>query len=370
MNYYISQVISEIRQLPQSIKYFFTSYRRAFYVGCTGMNNLGDEAILSSLKSMLYSKIYLYQISYKKPSAGKYLRKFLQDPEFIILGGGTIIRKKKDESYLKILIDFKKRYPKSKIIILGPGVANPEFANKIGFPVDKEGWVKLLNESFYISVRGQLSRLELNSWGVKVPIKILHDPGVWYVRERLIPKPKIKKIGLNFANIGNRVFGGSQEEISKFAYAFVKKLLFNNWEVYLYPTTNKDMSYMLKEIGLSDFKELKTYNDYSDINHSLDFLESLDLFVGQRLHSIIFAACVFTPFHALEYEPKTSDFLLTSGFDENYKTRVDDLAVEKIYKVIEDLYENQEKEQQKLFSKMSKVKNDQIQVLNQFLDTI
>lgn len=370
MSYYFKQVVLELKKLPQALKYFFSHKKKAFYVGCTGMNNLGDEAILFAISESLKNKVTLYEILYRKPTAGKYLRNFFSDPDYIILGGGTIIRKRQNESYLKILNNLINKYPNSKLVVLGPGVTNPEFADKIGFPVDKDGWSKTLNQSNFISVRGRFSKQELENWNVNKSVNIFHDPAVYFIRNKILSKPKTKKIGLNFADIGNRVYGGKQSNIDTFAYNFVQKLLRDDWEVYLYPTTSKDLEYMLYKIGLKEFNQLNIYDNYSDIFKSLDFLESLDVFVGQRLHSIIFSACVFTPFHALEYEPKTSDFIISSGFTVDYKTRVDELEVEKIYKKVEDLYLNQNTEQKKMEVNMKKVKKEQVDVLSQFLKTI
>ena len=364
--YYYEQIIAELNQLPQALKYFTTSKKKALYVGCTGMSNLGDEAILYALRESLKANLMFYEIIYNKPDSGKYLRRFFSDPDFIILGGGTIIRKKSNESYLRILMILMKKYPSAKLVVLGPGVANPDFAESIGFPVDKLGWSKVLNKAFFISVRGMQSKRELESWNVNKSINILHDPGIYFTKKEVKSKPKRKKIGLNFADIGNRIYGGKQSNIEIFAYNFVEKLLYSGWDIHLYPTTDKDLEYMLESIGLKNFNQLNTYSNYTDINKSLDFLESLDVFVGQRLHSIIFSASVFTPFHALEYEPKTSDFIITSGLSTDYRTRVDNLNVDNIYNKVESLYHNQDMEQKKLEMNIKKINKEQIEVINKF----
>ncbi|MFD2698602.1 polysaccharide pyruvyl transferase family protein [Mesonia sediminis] len=370
ISHYIEVLRRELKFLPSTITYIFSNKKRAFYVGCTGMQNLGDNAILVAIKKSFESKLNIYEISYNKPSSGRFLRKIMSSPDFIILGGGTIIRKRRNESYLRILNKMLNRYPNSKLIVLGPGVADPEFAQMINFPVDKVGWRDTLNKATFLSVRGVLSKKELEKWSVKTNIKVYHDPAIYFTKSEIKLKSKTKKIGLNFANISNRIYGGDQRTIEKFAYKLVERLINTGWEVYLYPTTRQDTEYMLEKIRLKDFKEITVYYNYSNLKKSLSFLESLDVFVGQRLHSIIFSACVGTPFHALEYEPKISDFIYTTGLTSAYKTKVDNLSVDEILLKINHLYSNLDYEQQKLFGKMIKIKNQQINIVNHLLKNL
>lgn len=368
--YYFSQIIAEIGYFPQTLGYLFSKKKRAIYIGCTGHGNLGDEAILKAVTLMLKPNFYLYEISYTKPSSGKYLRKFLmRKPDYIILGGGTIIRKKANESYLKISNDFIKLYPNAKTATIGPGVAEPSFAEFIGFPIDIEGWKAYLNNSSFISVRGVRSKKILDSWDLNKNVNILQDPAIWFTRANFIKKKKQRRIGLNFADIGNRIYGKNQDLIKQFATLFVKTLQKEGWTVFLYPTTKSDLEYMLDNIGLKNISGINAYSNYTDIERSLDFLESMDIFVGQRLHSIIFAATVSTPFFALEYEPKTSDFLDTIKMSDNSE-QVDRLDVNVVMNKIEVIYSNLDIEQSKLNDRMKKAKKEQRECLDLFLNTI
>ncbi len=261
LNYWKKEVIAELKFFPQNLNYLFTNKKKAIYVGCTAMGNIGDEAILFGIRKLLSKKIHFYPISYKKPSSGRFFRKSLifKSPNYIVLGGGTIIRKGENESYLRLMKQMQKQWPNAEVLVLGPGVANPEFANEIGFPTDIKAWTSFLNLSKFVSVRGPYSKLELESWGVRNPVHIFHDPVISFTSEKFVFKKKEKKIGLNFANIGDRIYGGNKETIKSFALAIVEKLLEDNWQIYLYPTTKSDLNYMLYDIGLSKFKSIKSY---------------------------------------------------------------------------------------------------------------
>lgn len=368
--YYLSILFEEYKMFPIWLSHIFASKKIALYVGCTRMGNLGDEAIFDALKELVGPEVFLYEIPYHNPTAGNFLRKiFFKKPDFIILGGGTIIRKAANESYLRILNRLSLEWPESKIIILGPGVANPEFAKYIGFPIDINGWSTLLNKATFISVRGVLSKKELDSWKTLTPVEIFHDPAIYFTKSAIKLKGKKKKIAVNFADIGDRIYGKNKIVIESFALKIVEKLISENWEVYLYPTTKSDLNYMLNKIGLKKFYKIKIYDDYKNIDKSLCFLESMDVFLGQRLHSVIFSSTVFTPFHALEYEPKTSDFLNTLGLND-YLTRVDELDVNAIFDKINALYSQIENEQQVLFDKLTTAKAEQKKCMDMFLSKV
>ena len=62
---------------------------------------------------------------------------------------------------------------------------------------------------------------------------------------------------INFANIGERIYGGNSKKLKTIYFDFVELLIINKWEVYLYPTTYYDLDYMLNDIGLSSLKGIK-----------------------------------------------------------------------------------------------------------------
>lgn len=365
--HYITVLKHEIIMLPQLFNYLFSAKKKAIYVGCTGMGNLGDEAILMALRHYLAPQFFLYEIPYKRPSSGYLLKKIvIKNPDYIILGGGTIIKKTAQESYLNIVIKQMAMYPNAKTAVLGPGVADEDFAKSFGVPIDGLPWKTFLDSSNFVSVRGILSKKQLEKWQVTNAISIFNDPAIYYVRNEVKSKSKSKKIALNFAYIGNKIYGKNPQLVAQFAKAITERLLKDNWTVFLYPTTTSDLDYMMNTIGLKEFKDIQTYENYTDIESSLSFIESMDIFLGQRLHSIIFAANTCTPFHAIEYEPKTSDFLLTTGF-ENYTSRTDLLDDEKVFQRINDLYDSIDIEQQKIFRLMQLAKFNQINCVNAFL---
>lgn len=367
---YIKVLNEEVVMAPQLIKYLFSFKQKAIYVGCTRMGNLGDEVIFYAIKNSLKNHLFIYEIPYNAPKAGRLLRKWvIRKPDFILLGGGTIIKKGAKESYLKIINDQIELYPNARLAVLGPGAADDDFAQYFGLAIDQKSWKTFLDKCDFVSVRGVLSKKQLQKWNIVNEVNLFHDPAIFYAKDKMIPKSKNKKIGINFAFIGHKIYGENPQLVEQFAKGIVASLIGEGWNVYLYPTTKSDLEYMLETIGLKEFKEISVYKNYKDINKSINFMETMDVFLGQRLHSIIFAANAYTPFHAIEYEPKTSDFLLTTGF-ENYSTRTDSLNVIDVIKRINNLYSSIDEEQQIVFKLMQEAKKQQKECIQKLLNII
>ncbi|AFL81697.1 hypothetical protein Aeqsu_2237 [Aequorivita sublithincola DSM 14238] len=369
--YYISQIKAEIKYFPKTISYFFSKKKRAIYIGCIGQGNLGDEAVYLAIQKLLQEKVYIYPISYTKPSSGRYLRNWLfKKPDLIILGGGTIIKKKKTESYLRLFYEYHNRFPDAKLAVYGAGVADPALAAEIGFPTDVSNWSIILNKCCFIGVRGKLSQSILqNDWNITSEINILQDPALYFKRKKLISKRNEKRIGINFCNIIGRIYGLDQTAVELFALELVNKLIEEGWNIFLYPTTQSDMPYMQKILGPKLLSKLEVYNDFENIDKSLSFLESLDVFIGQRLHSIIFSAVSYTPFHAIEYESKTSDFLGSLGMM-NVSTRTDKLDVNEVMLKVNFLYGDLENKQMELFELVRIAYEEQISISKKLLNKL
>lgn len=370
MKYYFEVLKYEFMLLPQLLKYLFSSKRKALYVGCTGMGNLGDEAVYYAIENLLEKDFVFYNVLYSKPSAGKWGRRFfIKSPKYIVLGGGTIIKKSADSGYLKVLNDLHFKYPKAKLIVFGPGVADPVLASEVGFPTDFSSWSTMFNNCEFIAVRGILSKayLENEEWSVNKEINILHDPALFFANKTLTLKPKTKKIGINFCDIAGRIYGGDPKKVENFANELVIKLLENNWKVVLYPTVNSDMEYMKSIFNKHLLAQVEFYENYTSLKSSLNFFDSIDVFLGQRLHSIIFSSITYTPFHAIEYESKTSDYLLTLGL-KDYSTRTDSLCLNRVIEKINQLYDNLHMEQKQLFNLCEKANKEQLACAQKLID--
>lgn len=199
--------------------------------------------------------------------------------------------------------------------------------------------------------------------GVDKPINILFDPAL-YLQQKLQPKSKTKTIGVNFCNIIDRVYGFDQNKVEKFATELLYKLLDSQWNIVLYPTTSNDIPYMQHFLPQKILKEIRIFNYSSDIHKMLQFYDTIDVFLGMRLHSIIFSSLRATPFYAIEYEQKTSDFLQSVKI-ESQSCRTDNLNVENVFVQIELMYNSLEQEQNNLYKKIADAKILQLDMIQE-----
>jgi polysaccharide pyruvyl transferase WcaK-like protein len=370
--YYLNELKSEVFMLKSGLSYVFTLKKRGIYIGCMGMGNLGDEAVFYATKNLIKSKVHLYSVPYFKPFSGRVFRKlFFKPPNYIILGGGTLILKSKTESFLRIVLKYHKLYPKAELLVLGTGVADINLAKQNGFPTNIKDWCHFLSLCSFISVRGEISKESLKNppWSIHNDVIILHDPAIFYHRNIIKRKQHQKRIALNFCDIAGRIYGQNQPELDVFFRNLVLALIKDNWNIYLYPTVSSDIDFMRKKLGETIYSQLSVYNNYIDLDKSLAFLSSMDIFIGQRLHSIIFAAVTNTPFFAIEYESKTSDFLVSLGIQDRCM-RTNNLNLSLILNSINLIYNNLDVEQDILYKHCSKAKQNQLASVNEFLANV
>jgi len=97
------------------------SYRKnlkAKYIGWVGHGNLGDEALLYSIRKLFWNQAVL-----KEPSFANIIKESVFGTEFFdfaMIGGGTLI----GAEYIK---ELKKNRPNIPIVFFGTGVQNPTF---------------------------------------------------------------------------------------------------------------------------------------------------------------------------------------------------------------------------------------------------
>lgn len=346
-----------IIKTPTFIKYNLSNKKGLIYIGCTKMHNLGDDALLMAIKTLFQDYFSFYIVPYKDPYQGfSLIKKILKPPYIVMLGGGTIIKKKSNQSYLKILNIYSNEFKMAKKIVFGSGVADTNLAEKVGFPTDKKSWVNFLNTCEIISVRGPFSKASLESWGVQKNINISIDPVIYFARKEFSPKKKNKTIGINIADIVGRIYGQNETALIKFANQVFEYLIANNWKIHFFSSVDTDIDYMLHTVFKDkDLSSIQIFKNHGDLTKMLDFLESMDIVIAQRLHSIIFSSLVYTPFIGLEYELKMTDYLDSIGIF-NHHIRTDALQYQKTIELINNIYDNIDNEQKNIFAHISKAK--------------
>lgn len=268
------------------------------YVGWTGHENLGDEALLQAIGGLLdWADV-------RTSKRG----------DLLLLGGGTLINR---GSYLNWLEEHDS--PRIERAVLGTGVANPEFWKND----DNAGrWVEWLRTCAYLGVRGPLSAEVLDRWGLDRNVEVVGDAAL------LLTATASKREGLVVVSpcrTRGELWGGSDRAVIERLGSTVARLMADGHEVTLLAAHPDDDGPCLQIMRAAGAPDLPYVAGYEGIPASLELLASAELVVAERLHAAVLAASVGTAFVGLEYRPKVRDFAASVGMDDRV-LRTDDLG--------------------------------------------
>lgn len=293
----------------------------AAYSGWLGNNNIGDEALYLA-NEMIFSDFELVN------------RQYYDDLPIQLYGGGTVLPR-----------GVSNHSSDELVAAIGVGVEDPNFRNQPFAPVDIE---------YYLEENG-LSFLIGNKYTQHIANRIASASDSFMMDRKYITKdryepirrfnylgvrgPRSKEI-LNRYSIDSQVVGDtalllepskynhhqsnrvavtlrSQTGVLKWTddteYIRVIKEFCqthsDEYEFVLLPFRPIDIPLhveLSKEIPNATFKD---YCSHVDVRSAIDEIANCDVIIGERLHASVLAACCFTPFVSLGYQPKNRDFV-------------------------------------------------------------
>jgi len=332
-------------------KFFYPFSKRVGYIGWLGKNNLGDEAMYFAFCKLFENlKVFPFKYTDKIRLYEKYMRQ--KAYRAVFLGGGTLINYKR--SYLESLKLAQQFFEQT--FVFGSGVNSPEFWSKIQGSVDNlKEWVDCLSRCKFVGVRGPLSKKILDQAGL-YNAKVIGDPALYLADKKIEQKKKIKRIGINLGISYGRVWG-NEEEILNYIVRFAKVISNDGWNITLFPVWKEDLEYVEEAARRIGNSVLICY-EYKSVERSMDFLRSCDVFMGEKLHSVILSMCAYTPSIMLEYRPKCLDFMMSMDLEE-FNVRTDSLSIDLLVHLLDKLYTNLEFYQKKIEQKVNYYKNIQ-----------
>lgn len=322
-------------------------YRKIGYIGWLGHGNLGDEAMFSVFKDLFSAfKVLSFKDNLHTQRIESLYRKRMFDA--VLLGGGTLI----NSGFIK---DFKAAQKKYRLsFTFGAGVQNPDFWGACKNCLTD--WIECLNRCMYVGVRGPLSRQILSMNGLQ-QAEIIGDPALSLAKDRLRPKPGANRIGVNIG-VSNGDVWGDEENILNFAVKIVQILIDKGWDVTFIPVRESDMLYIREAINRISRGSIPIFEDFLNHISTINFLESLDLFIGEKLHSVVLAMCAYTPSIMLEYRPKCLDYMMAMELD-RFNMRTDRLSVDLMLDLINQITLNMHDIQNAIFKKANYYKTIQ-----------
>ncbi|MFC1462249.1 polysaccharide pyruvyl transferase family protein [Verrucomicrobiota bacterium] len=318
------------------------------YIGWLGHGNAGDELLLEAHRKLFPQFVFFH--GWRDLCLAKGFLA-LRRPAAVFLGGGTLISQPVYSGNLRWC---RRKVQGIPIFVFGTGVADADLWGSFGWPIDTGDWCDILEDVQYLGVRGPLSAGRLREWGFRGDIEVIGDPVLWFARAHPEKKPGLKRVGLNLGPSRGHVHGRDEGRVLAFGAELIEKLARDGWSVTLFPMVEEDLKFMEEAVALSGREVSATNLEFLDRDRTLDAMESQDVFVGEKLHSVVMASCVYTPSIMLEYRPKCRDFMQSIGREE-WTYRTDELDVDLIWRRLGELYENVDAEQQNLFSAVQKI---------------
>ncbi len=311
--------------------------------GYHGFGNIGDEAILKVMITEFNKMNVDITVLSQNPEETKQkfnvntvdrtsifkIIKTIKKSDILVSGGGSLLQESTSRKsiYYYLFIYFIALICKKKTIIYSQGIG-PIYRNK-----SKKMIKYFFNKASFISVRDRNSEKELIRYGIdKKEIKITADPVMGFDYDYSKKKYNEKK------KIGFAVKSSKKKDVSDDFVKIIKELHQKGYECILIPFHyQEDLSLIHTIEDKLDFK-VSSIKEKKNVNDMMDIIADVDLLVGVRLHSLIFAVVTNTPLIGISYDPKIDSFL--ESIEEKAICDIDHIIVDDVIRNIEEYIDN------------------------------
>lgn len=328
--------MSKISALCKDLAFTLSPMKKCYYIGWLGRGNLGDEALYEAISCLFADRIKFYDKGY----VGKVVNLLLKGHfDAVFLGGGTLINGS------NFYLDQLNKVSGRKKVVFGTGVSDPEYWNTTENKFNSiSGWVDLLESVDYLSVRGPRSKKILESWGVKREVNVIGDPALYFLRESIVRKKHQKVLGVNVGFTKNLLWGGRDDYLLEVVSKGLKVLSGMGWSFKFFPVVSGDLKAIDQVVNILPSDKVKIVSKFDDVSAYLSEMDEIDIFIGEKLHSVILSICSHTPSIMLEYRPKCRDFMESIDLG-IWNIRTNEITDEGIVSLVSELYEKTEEMQ-------------------------
>ena len=266
--------------------------------GYYGFGNLGDEAILEMILkqileitdreniTVLSGNKIVTRKKYNVNTIDRYnvlsILIALKHSDVLIFGGGSLLQdvtSKRSIYYYLFLIRLAK-FMKNKIVMLSQGIG----------PIINEKSIKAVQSTLslvdYITVRDNYSKEFLESIGVDAKkIFLSTDPVINIRNDSILENEKqgAKKICFSLRN-------WKDYDVSHKISSVAKRLIENGMECHFIPFYYKEDLQLIDQVEEILGNKAVYYKEKLSTSNAFDVIKTMDVMVGVRLHSLIFAA--------------------------------------------------------------------------------
>lgn len=345
--------------------------------GYYGFNNIGDEAVLSSIITAVRKHIpdvhitvlsnapsqtkAFYDVEAINRWQMKEIAKAIKASDLLISGGGSLLQDVTSNKVIPYYLGIVKiaQFYKKPVVFYSQGVG--PVAKGLGKWLVKS----IGNKVNQIFVRDEGSKTLLETIGVnKAPITVTIDPvlGIEAKKEvvdKLVPTlVEGKKVGMYI-----RPWKNDKELVEKLAEVS-KYIEEKGYDLYLMPMYHKEDLEISKALanGLGD--KVHVIDQEMTIDEVVAYTTQFDFILGMRLHSLIMAHAVGVPMIGLSYDPKVESFL--KEVKAPYCVDVDNLNVTRLKEYIDQLVDHFGEEKERI-AKMNAEKKQKVELPAEYI---
>jgi polysaccharide pyruvyl transferase CsaB len=336
--------------------------KKMLLAGYYGFGNLGDEAILEmTLKqileitdreniTVLSGNKTVTRKKYNVNTIDRYnvlsILCALKHSDVLIFGGGSLLQdvtSKRSIYYYLFLIRLAKLM-KNKIVMLSQGIG----------PIINERSKKAVQSTLplvdYITVRDNYSKEFLESIGVdEKKIFLSTDPVINIRKDSDLEDEKqgAKKICFSLRN-------WKDSDVSHKISMVAKKLIDNGMECHFIPFYYKEDLQLIDQVEEILGNKAVYYKEKLSTGNAFEIIKTMDVMVGVRLHSLIFAAAANVPIVAVSYDHKVDHFV--NSVNMKIACTIDDIDENIVYNEIINKINNEDEEKEKLLKSVEKLR--------------
>ncbi len=281
---------------------FARSGRAVRYIGWTGKDNLGDEAVLEAVRTYLQPHRLVAELPPLRGPA-----RLVPGPHRgTVLGGGTLIGEMFYLPYAELAL--AKSRP---LVTFGTGVADPATIDE----QSADRWKAVLQLAERVTVRGPASAAWLRARGIES--EVIGDPICGYARrpdERSTRSRGSRVVAVN-VSAGEKPSAETATRLAALYAELVQVLVGDGWGVEYIVVSPRDRP-VTQEVraatGTQDARVIEV-TDGTQVEGLTDELERMRAMVGSRLHACALATCVGLPVLAVAHHPKSLDWADSVG---------------------------------------------------------
>jgi hypothetical protein len=248
----------------------------------------------------------------------------------VCLGGGTLVN----------TVAFLNRVDHARArdlpcFCFGTGVQDPSL-DELHPDALRHEWVERLASFVYRGVRGPLSQRMLADAGCG-DVEVIGDPALLLKPPALKPKTGAGILGVNIGISPGRMWCTPGEVLS-FAHRLCSLMRERGWRIVLFSVWHKDTPLVTALAAMLGWGTtvIPCYDSY---RRFMRHAARCDVFVGQKLHSVILAMNAGTPSVMLAYQTKCLDFMASMECGE-CTIRLDELDIDRARSLVEELADN------------------------------